>query len=102
MFETYIAQKILGIIDAKLPEARLYFWNVQGRYEVDFIIEAGRKCIAIEVKASARWEEKDLSGIKAFLSATPNCIAAVLAYNGTEAVRLGERIWAVPLSAVLS
>ncbi|MBI5044294.1 MAG: ATP-binding protein [Nitrospirae bacterium] len=102
MFETYIAQNITGIIDAKWPEARLYFWNVQGRYEVDFIIEAGRKCIAVEVKASARWEEKDLSGIKAFLSSTPNCIAAILAYNGIEAVRLGERIWAVPLSAVLS
>jgi predicted AAA+ superfamily ATPase len=28
---------------------------VQGRYEVDFIIEVGRECLAIEVKSASRW-----------------------------------------------
>lgn len=42
------------------PEARVYFWNVQGRYEVDFIVEAGNRCIAIEVKGSARWEGREI------------------------------------------
>lgn len=102
MFETYVAQNIMGIIDSTWPDARLFFWNVQGRYEVDFVIEAGRKCIAIEVKASARWEDKDIAGLKAFLSSTPHCAAAVLAYNGKETVKLGEKIWAVPISLVLS
>ncbi len=102
MFETYIAQNLSGIIDARWPEASLYFWNIQGRYEVDFVIEYGNKCIAIEVKAASRWEERDLAGLKAFLSTTPHCIAAILAYNGVDAVRLAERIWAIPLDIVLS
>lgn len=102
MFETYVAQNLSGIIDARWPEARIYFWNVQGRYEVDFIVEAGNRCIAIEVKGSARWEDRDLSGLRAFLSATPHCVAAILAYNGTEAVKLGGLMWAIPLSIVLS
>lgn len=102
IFETYIAQNLFSIIDACWSEARLYYWNIQGRHEVDFIIETKNKCIAIEVKAGARWSKKDLSGLKAFVSSTPHCVAAILAYNGTEIVRVGEIMWAVPLSLVLS
>lgn len=102
MFETYAAQNLSAIINARLTDAQLYFWNVQGRHEVDFIIESENKCIAVEAKAAARWTDKDLSGVRAFLSQTPQCIAAVLAYNGTESVRLGDKIWAIPISTVLS
>jgi predicted AAA+ superfamily ATPase len=102
MFETYVAQNLSGIIDSRWTDAKLYFWNVQGRHEVDFVIEEGNRCLAIEVKASARWEDRDFSGLRAFLSTTPNCIAAILAYNGTRVVKLGEKIWAIPLSIILS
>jgi uncharacterized protein len=102
MFETYAAQNLFGIIDARWAEARILFWHVQGRYEVDFVIEAGNSCLAIEVKSSAKWNDKDLAGLKTFIAATPHCIAAVLAYNGAEMVKLGERLWAVPLGRLLS
>lgn len=102
MFETFVMQNLSGIIDSRWPEAKLYFWNVQGRHEVDFIVEAENTCLAVEVKAGSRWEDKDLSGLRAFLSVTPHCRAAILAYNGTEAVKLGEKLWAIPLSIVLS
>lgn len=101
MFETYVAQNLAGIIDMRWLEANIYFWHIQGRYEVDFVIEAGNKCLAIEVKSAARWEDRDLVGLRAFLSSTPHCVAAVLAYNGTEMVKLGERLWAVPLGLLL-
>jgi len=101
-FETYGAQNLMGIIDATWPGARLNFWNVQGRHEVDFVIEAGRSCIAIELKSGTRWNERDLSGLKAFLSATPHCKAAILAYNGNDAVSLGQKLWALPLATVIS
>jgi hypothetical protein len=38
--------------------------------EVDFVIEAGNRCIAVEVKAGARWEKADLAGLKAFVAST--------------------------------
>jgi predicted AAA+ superfamily ATPase len=101
-YETYVAQNLLGILDARWPEARLYFWNVQGRHEVDFVIEAGRSCVAIEAKSGTRWTDRDLAGLRAFMSATPHCQAAILAYNGTEAVSLGEKLWTLPLGMVLS
>lgn len=102
MFETYVAQNLVSIIGSRWKEAELCFWSVQGRHEVDFIIEAGRNCLAVEVKSSARWEKKDLSGLEAFLGSMPRCVAGILCHNGTEAVRLGDKIWALPLSLVLS
>jgi predicted AAA+ superfamily ATPase len=65
-YETYVAQNLLSILSAKWQEASLQFWAVQGRHEMDFVIESGRNCIALELKSSARWQDKDLSGLKAF------------------------------------
>lgn len=102
MLETYVCNNLIGIIDSRWLDAELYFWHIQGRYEVDFIIESGNRCLAIEIKFGTRWEERDLSGLKAFISSTPSCMAAILAYNGYEIVRLGDKIWAMPLGVVLS
>jgi predicted AAA+ superfamily ATPase len=102
LLETYVAQNLAGILSSEWPHARLAYWHVQGRYEVDFIIEVGRDCVAIEVKAAARWDERDLAGLNAFLERTPRCRAAVLAYGGTEVLRLGDRLWAVPLAVLLA
>jgi predicted AAA+ superfamily ATPase len=102
LFETWAGHNLGSILEAHLPDAKLAYWNIQGRHEVDFVIESGRDCLAIEIRAASRWGERDLSGLKAFLEATPRCRAAVLAYNGTDAVKLGERLWAIPLSLLLT
>jgi len=101
LFETYAGQNLEAILTSHWPRARLAFWNVQGRHEVDFVIEVDRDCLAIEIKSASRWENKDLSGLKAFLAATPRCRAAILAHNGSSAVSLGNRLWAVPVSMLL-
>ncbi|MGV8124361.1 MAG: ATP-binding protein [Candidatus Xenobiia bacterium LiM19] len=102
LFETYAAQNLKALLEYYYPGASLHFWNIQGRHEVDCIIEYGRKVLAIEIKASERWHEKDLGGLKAFLSTHTECSAALLAYNGTETVKLDDRLMAVPLGRLLS
>ena len=102
LLETYVAQNLVSILDATWPRANIYFWNIQGRHEVDFIIEAGNRCLAIEVKAATRWEKEDLASLKAFIACTPHCGAPILAYNGTTPVQLGDKLWAIPLSLLLS
>ena len=69
---------------------------------MDFVIDLGRHVAAIEVKAATRWSESDLSGLQAFLERTPACAAAVLAYNGREAVKLDEKLFAIPLGHLLA
>jgi predicted AAA+ superfamily ATPase len=101
LFETYVAQNFAALLEAHLPDARMSYWHEQGRHEVDFVIELGRKVFAIEVKAGTRWSDGDLSGLRAFLNRTPECVAAVLAFNGRESVKLGERLFAIPLGTML-
>ncbi len=101
LFETYVAQNLAALLEAHSPDAQLAFWHEQGRHEVDFVIETGSRVFAIEVKAATRWSATDLSGLRAFLERTPACIAAVLAYNGREAVKLDERLFAIPCGKLL-
>ena len=103
LVETYVVHNLLSVCASRQPEARVYFWNLQGRYEVDVVIEVEGKVIAIEIRWGTRWKEHDLAGLRAFLAQTPHGHATgILAYNGTEAVSLGDRLWAVPLGMLLS
>lgn len=102
LLETYVVQDLLSLCTIQWPDARIYFWNVQGRHEVDVVLEVDHKLLAIEVKGANRWQEKDLTGLRAFLKQTRHCQAGILAYNGTEAVSLGNRLWAVPIDLLLS
>jgi len=102
LYETYIAQNLAGICQAHVPEARRCFWSVQGRHEVDFVLEAGRQALAIEIKSASRWRPGDLSGLNAFLAIHPECRLGLLAYNGAQTVKLADRCWAVPLTRLLS
>lgn len=102
LFETYAAQNIASVLEAGWPGGRLHYWHVQGRHEVDFVGEAGRHTLALEMKAASRWTDRDLAGLRAFVSATPRCLAGIPVRMGSEAVRLGERLYALPLARVLA
>jgi predicted AAA+ superfamily ATPase len=102
LFETYVAQNLTAIVDACLPRAEVGFWSVQGRHEVDFVVAHGARCLAIEVKAAGRFGDRDLAGLRAFLAHHPEAVAGILAYNGREAVSLGDRLWAIPIGLLLS
>lgn len=102
LLENYVAQNLMGILSVHLPETKITYWNIQGRYEVDFIVEIGSETIAIEVKNSSHWQESDLIGLKAYLNSTKECRAGILAYNGKEVLKLENKIWAVPINLLLS
>ncbi len=50
----------------------------------------------------ARWEGRDLPELRAFLQRSPRCRVAILAHTGTATVSLGERLWAMPIAALLN
>lgn len=102
LVETYVAQNLAALVANHRPEMELGFWNVQGRYEVDFVLSSARRSVAIEIKAASRFEERDLRGLRAFLGRTPGARAGILGYTGREAVSLGERLYALPLDLLLA
>lgn len=99
--ESYVAQNLMSILSSSYPEARMAYWHVQGRYEVDFIIEINQETVAIEIKNSTRWEERDLAGIKAYLKNARNCKTCILAYRGKEILKLEDKIWLVPIHVLI-
>jgi predicted AAA+ superfamily ATPase len=103
LFENFVLQNLLATVEPHVPGARFYFWNEQGRSEVDFVIELGAaRVVAIEVKAHGRAQPDDAKHLKKFVAATPACAAGILAYSGEQVLALGERIWAVPLHRLLA
>lgn len=102
LFETYVHQNLRALVEAHLPDAEVMYWSVHGLHEVDFVVARGRRSMAIEVKAGSGFGGSDVASLSAFLKATPGAFAGILAYNGTEAVRLGDRIFAIPLALLLS
>ncbi|OIO02784.1 hypothetical protein COY52_12030 [Candidatus Desantisbacteria bacterium CG_4_10_14_0_8_um_filter_48_22] len=102
LLENYAAQNLDGILSAHCPHAKIGYWNIQGRYEVDFIIETGNETIAIEIKNSSRWAESDLTGLRAYLNSARECRAAILACNTQEVHRIENKIWVAPIHLLLS
>jgi predicted AAA+ superfamily ATPase len=102
LLETYVYQNLAGILDAHLPQAQLDYWSLQGRHAVDFVVSQGSRAVAIEVKAGARIGDRDLAGLKALKAKTPGVRAGIVAYNGTQAFRLGDDLYAIPLGLLLS
>ncbi|HYO11742.1 MAG TPA: ATP-binding protein [Thermoanaerobaculia bacterium] len=102
LLETYVLQNLSALLASHLPGGQVDFWSVQGRHEVDFVVSKGRFSLAVEVKAASRFGERDLAGLRAFADSTPGVQACILAYNGTEALRLGESLFAIPLGLLLS
>ena len=100
--ETYVNQNLISILGAHLPDAGLFYWRVRRTAEVDFIIEAGNKVLAIEIKWASKINHQDWKGLELFRRKCPKCVAGILGYSGSEVVPLGPGLFAVPLGTLLS
>jgi len=102
LYENYVFQNLQSILSSHLPDAKLYYWNIQSRHEVDFIVENGDQTFAVEVTSSSSWQAKDLAGLSSFLTSSKNCKMGIVAYAGAKVLHLGKSIWAVPIPLLLS
>jgi predicted AAA+ superfamily ATPase len=99
-FESLIYHHLRVLAQLMTPPARLFTWRTQAGQEVDFVLEYGRKVLAIEVKHTSRPGYGDTMGLKAFLADHPDAIGGLLLHNGVEIRWLGENILAVPWTLV--
>jgi hypothetical protein len=99
-FENLVFHHLRVLASLMIPPARLFYWRTRTDKEVDFILEHGRKILAIEVKLSANAGFGDIKNLKFFLEEYPEAVGGLLLYNGSEIRRLGEKILAVPWTMV--
>lgn len=99
-FETFIYHHIHVLAQLMNPPARIYAWRTVQGQEVNFILEYGRKILAIEVKQSSHPNYGDANGIRAFLADHPDAVGGLILHSGGEIRWLGERIMAVPWTMI--
>ena len=84
-----------------VPRPRLFHWRTVSGSEIDFVLEQGRRLVAVETKYTGATRYADTRNLRTFLDEYPETAAGVLVYDGREIVRPQEKIVAVPWSALV-
>ncbi len=95
-FETLIYHHLRVLTRLMTPASRLYFWRTRSGVEVDFVVEHGRRLLAIEVKRTTQPGYGDAAGLRAFLADHPNTSGGLLLHSGREIRHLDKNIVALP------
>ncbi|UOG92539.1 MAG: ATP-binding protein [Candidatus Thiothrix sulfatifontis] len=102
LLETFVYAELLKHSTWAQADYQILYYRDTDQYEVDFVVKnrAG-ELIGVEVKASATLTEKDLRGLKRLAGLAGDAMKlGVILYDGTEALPLGEKLMAVPLSSL--
>lgn len=95
-FETMVHLHIRALCEMMKPRAVLHYWRTTTGKEVDFVLEHGRKIIAIEVKMTDRPAVRDVRNLIVFLDEHPEAVRGVLVHSGSEIKWLHSKVIAVP------
>lgn len=96
LFENLIFHHLKALAGTFTPKLRLYYWRTMKGEEADFVLEWGRKLVAIEVKLTESPSYADCEGLEAFLKDHPEASGAILIHTGRKAARMGTKIIALP------
>jgi hypothetical protein len=95
-FETLVYLHLLACCEAMTPRARLHYWRTVAGREVDFVVEHGRRLLAVEVKYTANPTVRDIKNLLLFLEEYPDTVCGVLVHAGESIAWLHSRVIAVP------
>lgn len=103
IFENFVAMEMLRHAEWATTPTRQYHWR-EDDLEVDVVLEsAAGDVVAVEAKASATADERDVRAMALFRDQRGSAFkAGVVVYTGPNTVPLGDRLWAVPVSGLWS
>lgn len=103
LLENFVVMEVIKHLDWAETDANVFHYR-QGRDEVDMILEATSGAIvAIEVKARSKVAERDWRAMRKLRDDRASAFkAGIVIYAGEQTLPLGDRIWAVPVSALWS
>jgi predicted AAA+ superfamily ATPase len=95
-FETaaFLHLKILS--ELLVPKASILYWRTTTGKEVDFIIEQGKKLLAVEVKSGKKPTFNDARNLITFMEENPQTMRGVLLHTGRSIKWLHSKVLAVP------
>ncbi len=100
--ENLVLHDLLAWRDARLERAEIGYWRTASGEEVDFVIEAGRQLLPIEVKATARPRLGDAAHLRSFRREYgKKARAGLLLHTGSALEWLAPDVLAAPWWRVL-
>lgn len=103
LIETFVYTQIASLVDLN-DEYRLYHYRDREKREIDFIIEreSDGAILAVEVKAALSVKGEDFQHIRWFAEnmASGHPFSGIVLYSGKEVFSFGDRMKAVPMSAM--
>lgn len=100
MFETLVFLHLRVLCGLLTPPGRLHYWRTRSGDEVDFVIEHGRRLLAIEVKWTDAPGYRHAAGLRRFLQDHPSATGGILVHGGQEATRIDQKIVALPWTMI--
>jgi predicted AAA+ superfamily ATPase len=102
LLETFVLSEVMKLMTG--TELRLKAWHFRDHQqrEVDIVLERDDgKIVGIETKASATVKRSDFNGLETLAQICGNRFAqGIILYDSTEYVSFGEKLAAVPISAL--
>ena len=95
-FETMVLLHLSAYAEIMVPKAKIFYWRTTSGKEVDFIVEHGRKILAIEVKYTKNPTFFDTKNLNIFLEDNKQAIRGVIIHAGSQIKWLTSKIIAVP------
>jgi predicted AAA+ superfamily ATPase len=102
LFENFVASEITKQATWAEADVRLHHFRTAGGREVDLVTEARDGTVAgIESKLTASVRERDFTGLRHLRDKLGDRFAAgVVVHTGPDTLPFGDRLWAVPVSAL--
>jgi predicted AAA+ superfamily ATPase len=95
--ENLVLHDLLCWRDARTERAEILYWRTAAGEEVDFVVEAGRRLLPIEVKATPRPRLRDMASLRAFRAEYGKASrAGLLLHTGTTLEWLAPDVLAAP------
>lgn len=95
-FETMVFLHLKSLCESMEPAASVYYWRTASGKEIDFVIEHGRRLMAVEVKLTQSPKTSDIKNLLSFMDDYPETITGVLVHAGTDVRRLHSKVICVP------
>lgn len=103
LFETFVRMELVKHAAWSETKPNLFHFRTRaGRIEVDVVLERrGGQLVGVEIKASAtasRWDFRGLEELRD--SRGDDFVAGIVIHAGEQTIPFGDRMWALPVSAL--
>ncbi|MEY3235116.1 MAG: hypothetical protein RL230_2387 [Pseudomonadota bacterium] len=103
LLESYVVNELIRAAPMQHHEVRFNHWRSADQREIDVLLEANNRLIAVEVKASSSVSLDDFKSIRWFSAQGPGkgrSIKGIVFYLGENKLTFGNGLYALPVSTL--